>query len=351
MDIWPTDWNPDLAQRVADNTHRVLGGLGLGQLAVAALYAGSFLLLALLAWLLFYPESRGPRRGIAGRFLGFLFPRSVYGNRSSWVDVQLIIINQIVSPLSLALSVTLASLLAALTAGGLHRLLGWDPVFDWNAGSLLGFSLCLALVADLATYTVHRLHHTVPWLWEFHKVHHSAEVLSPLTVFRKHPVFDLLNRLLKGVLLGPLQGVVFFLFAGPVDALTVLGVNLVFGLFHMAGAALRHSHVWLSYGPVLEHVLISPAQHQIHHSRARRHWDRNFGQVFALWDWLFGTLYVPKGREELEFGLDDTPATAHAGLVGGCLRPFANAARVWRDRRERHRPATAAAPAEFSGRM
>jgi sterol desaturase/sphingolipid hydroxylase (fatty acid hydroxylase superfamily) len=69
-------------------------------------------------------------------------------------------------------------------------------------------------------------------------------------------------------------------------------------------AALQHSHVWLSYGPILEHLLISPAQHQIHHSRLDAHHGRNFGTTLALWDWLFGTLYVIRGREDLSFGLD-----------------------------------------------
>src|SRR2546426_736232 len=91
----------------------------------------------------------------------------------------------------------------------------------------------------------------------------------------------------------------------------VLGANAGLVLFLFAGAHLRHSHVWLSYGPVLSRIFISPAQHQIHHSVDPRHVDRNFGGIFAIWDALFGTLYVPRTRETLTVGLADG---GHAGL-------------------------------------
>ena len=56
---------------------------------------------------------------------------------------------------------------------------------------------------------------------------------------------------------------------------------------------------------MLEHILISPAQHQVHHSVATKHHDKNYGSIFAIWDWMFGTLYVPKTVETLTFGVSD----------------------------------------------
>ena len=319
------DWIGDVVERTQWNTQGVLGGVGFAHLWHVWLFVAAFLGLAALGWWLNHRDDGA--RGVRG-FLAFLFPGGVYRHPSSRADLTLILINQIASPLSLALAVGLAGWLASGTSHLLAGLFGRTPDVQWSLGPVAAFTLCLALVSDLATYVVHRLHHTVPALWEIHKVHHSAEVLSPLTVLRKHPVFDLLSRGMKALLIGPLQGLVFFLFAGPVDAVSALGVNAVFAVFHLFGAGLRHSHVWLSYGRVLNHVLISPAQHQIHHSRARRHWDRNFGQIFAVWDWLFGTLYVPAGRERLEFGIDGDRAEHYDGLVRGCLRPMRAAAHV-----------------------
>ena len=70
-------------------------------------------------------------------------------------------------------------------------------------------------------------------------------------------------------------------------------------------ANLRHSHVWLSFGPVWEHIFISPAQHQVHHSIDKQHYNKNYGEVLAIWDWMFGTLYVPQTRAKIAFDLCD----------------------------------------------
>jgi sterol desaturase/sphingolipid hydroxylase (fatty acid hydroxylase superfamily) len=92
---------------------------------------------------------------------------------------------------------------------------------------------------------------------------------------------------------------------GEIEIVAVGTVNAGYFLFNAMGANLRHSHIWLSYGPVLEHVLISPAQHHVHHSMNPKHYNKNYGEVFAIWDLMFGTLYVLRAHEDLVFGLAD----------------------------------------------
>ncbi len=163
-------------------------------------------------------------------------------------------------------------------------------------------------------------------MWPFHALHHSAEVMTPLTANRNHPVFFLIRNLIYSFVLGAVQALVLFLLIGKIDLLTIGGANAGYFIFNLLGSNLRHSHVWLSYGPVLEHVFISPAQHQIHHSRAKKHFNKNYGEVFAFWDWMFGTLYVPKGYEELDFGLADATGKPieqpHRNLKEALFRPF-----------------------------
>ena len=105
---------------------------------------------------------------------------------------------------------------------------------------------------------------------------------------------------------------------------TVLGANAILFVFHVAGSNLRHSHVWISYGALLEHLFISPAQHQIHHSVDRRHHDKNFGAVLAVWDWLGGTLNLASGERDLQFGVGGAEASPHA-LSTLYLTPFRDA--------------------------
>jgi sterol desaturase/sphingolipid hydroxylase (fatty acid hydroxylase superfamily) len=167
----------------------------------------------------------------------------------------------------------------------------------------------------------------VPVLWEFHKVHHSAEVLTPITAYRMHPVDDLLSGTLSGLLAGAMHGVFDHLFAGNAGIFAVMGVNAGVFAFYLAGYNLRHSHVWLAYPGWLSHFLISPAQHQVHHSLDPRHFDKNMGFIFACWDWAARTLYVPREREELSFGLDGNEHRDFDGVLTLYILPVKNAAR------------------------
>ncbi len=263
-----------------------------------------------------------------------LFPREVYRHPSALLDVKLLLMNRLIAPSAFLTRVVLGSglisLVALWTQGTLEHSLGRHAeAFEWSVLSSTLIVILLTFVRDFATFVTHALSHKVPLLWEFHKVHHSAAVLTPLTIYRKHPIYNLFGNFVDLMLVAPLQGLVAWLFIGEAQPLTLFGANLVFSLFHFAGANLRHSHIWVSFGPVLGRIFISPAQHQIHHSRALEHWDRNFGEVFALWDWMFGTLYLPgRQREVLQFGVAGSSPDEHDTLWKLYWVPFANCAAI-----------------------
>jgi predicted lipoprotein len=96
----------------------------------------------------------------------------------------------------------------------------------------------------------------------------------------------------------------------------------------LLGANLRHSHVWLSYGPRMERILLSPAQHQVHHSVDPRHYDRNYGTILSLWDWLGGSLYLTREREQLRFGLSAQDANHGPSAWAAVVSPIWAAARL-----------------------
>jgi sterol desaturase/sphingolipid hydroxylase (fatty acid hydroxylase superfamily) len=276
------------------------------------------------------------RAGVPGSVLAFLFPRAVYLHPSAILDYKLMVANRILGPAAVLSSVLLGSLsvsfVALATQSGLNTLTGRHAPpgdIDFFAGCAL--VVALTLVRDFSSYLNHALHHRWPLLWEFHKVHHSAEVMTPATVFRKHPVYNLFSDIVDALVVGPLQGLVLFSFGATPDPLLLFGGNAIFSTFHLLGSNLRHSHIWWSFGPALSRVLISPAQHQIHHSRAPQHWNRNFGEAFALWDWLFGTLYVPgRAPEPLEFGIAGAAGQEHPTLWAAYSVPFVNCARLLR---------------------
>ncbi|MGB0506780.1 MAG: sterol desaturase family protein [Pikeienuella sp.] len=155
-----------------------------------------------------------------------------------------------------------------------------------------------------------------------HKTHHSATTLTPITVYRMHPLEGVLYALRSVAAQGLTIAVFFFLFGGKVDLYTIIGVNVLAFLFHVTGSNLRHSHINISYWPWLERVRISPAQHQIHHSLAEEHYDKNFGAALAVWDWLFGSLHLSEPERELSFGLEESEMSHPSNLLFIYLQPM-----------------------------
>ena len=176
-------------------------------------------------------------------------------------------------------------------------------VGDWSVATYAVFIIGFTLVADFSVYVIHRFHHRSSLFWPIHALHHSAEVLTPVTLFRKHPLWNLMAHSLNMTLTGIFQGVFVFVFYGVPSVEILFGLNTVYILYNFFGANLRHSHIWLSFGPWLSRIFISPAMHQVHHDPKRMH--LNYGEMFAIWDWMFGSLYVPEKPETFDVGLGE----------------------------------------------
>lgn len=187
------------------------------------------------------------------------------------------------------------------------------------------YTLISVLALDFAVYLMHYLFHRIPVLWHFHKVHHSAEQLTPMTLFRMHPVDLLLTSFTVMVFQGIAYAGMFYLTASTPEVATVFGINLVTFLFYLFGYNLRHSHIWLNYPVWLSKILVSPAQHQIHHSSDPKHFDRNMGLIFSFWDQLFGTHYIPVERESLTYGLSRSEPNPFKTIGSIYLMPFSMA--------------------------
>ncbi|HQT25903.1 MAG TPA: sterol desaturase family protein, partial [Burkholderiales bacterium] len=215
-------------------------------------------------------------------------------------------------------------------ASWLDRMLGFSVHGSASASLSWKFAYTLAFFAayDFGRFVAHSMLHDIPVLWEFHKVHHSAQVLTPITAYRAHPV-DLLVMTWGGTTAVGLVSWGFnHLAGGVVDAYLFLGLHVLIWISNLIGN-LRHTPVWMTYGPVLGKWLVSPAHHQIHHSLEARHLGCNRGFDLAIWDRLYGTLYVPTGHEEkFSIGLDDGTTEEWQSVRSMLLRPFAGATRI-----------------------
>ena len=191
----------------------------------------------------------------------------------------------------------------------------WGQYADAPIAMIIGlFSVAMFVADDFTKYLLHRWMHRWPVLWSIHKVHHSAETMTPITVYRVHPLEGVLYATRSAVAQGPVISVFYYLFGSSVDLYTIIGVNVLVFVFHVSGSNLRHSHIDIRYPKWVEHIFISPAQHQIHHSIAEKHFDRNFGAALACWDWMFGSLHTSEKAEEVTFGLSEDEAFSATDL-------------------------------------
>jgi sterol desaturase/sphingolipid hydroxylase (fatty acid hydroxylase superfamily) len=313
----------------------------------------------MIAWLAFL-YSRIPPEDRRNGLIAFLFPRRVWRHPSTWVDLKVGCLNYVLfggGGLNVTWRFTTALVASGVTIG-LTSLFGVRAVEPtWGVLPIFLFAMAFSLASDFGYFLFHWASHVIPPLWAIHRLHHSAEVMTPLTAARVHPlekpIMGVTIALTTGLLVGPL----LYLYAGRTGVLPALGLDVFGSLFFLLGHNLHHSHVWVSFGPVVGRIIVSPAQHQIHHSSLPRHLDKNFAEHWAVWDWLFGTLYLPREREQLTLGLAGYTRQPHTGVVKAWFGPVVDAVRTsvamgwgWASGMLRRRPASPPArPAEGAG--
>jgi len=257
-----------------------------------------------------------------------IFDKNVWLSTSSLADFKIILVNRVI------MSGTAAALVTQITISTfLYKLLHGQTLIEplalhfISAGSVaVIFTVFFFVFDDFSRFYVHRLMHRVPVLWAFHQVHHSAETMTPFTIFRTHPIEGFIFTLRTSVVQGIVISVFLFLFGSKVDLITVYGASVGVVIFHSLGSNLRHSHVKIRYPRLIELFFISPGQHQIHHSTEKRHFDKNFGVALAVWDLIFGSLLHSENQTH-KFGLTTKFGEKH-NLLHLYVEPFKAAIRI-----------------------
>ncbi len=153
--------------------------------------------------------------------------------------------------------------------------------------------LLMFLVVDFVHWNVHRLLHRVPWLWEFHKLHHSVKEMGFAAHLRFHWMESVVYKTIQYI------------------PLAMIGFGIQdFFVVHMFGVLvghLNHANVGWDYGP-LRYVLNNPKMHIWHHAKELPNSHRfgvNYGLTLSIWDYVFKTAYVPYEGRDIELGFDD----------------------------------------------
>ena len=171
--------------------------------------------------------------------------------------------------------------------------------------------LGLLILDFIGAWLVHWVEHRVKWMWKFHVIHHSDRYVDATTGLRHHPgeaVFRLLFTSLAVFVSGASFGIVML-------------YQTISGFF----AHLTHTNIRAIdfLDPILSKIFVTPNFHKIHHHYILPHTDHNYGNIFSLWDHLFGTSIKVDDMGMIRYGIDTHMDTKETENIKTMLKiPF-----------------------------
>ena len=196
----------------------------------------------------------------------------------------------------------------------------WGLLHHVSLDPFLNIVVSLILL-DLIAYAAHRLYHRVPFLWRFHRAHHSDLDIDATTSLRFHLGEVMITMGIKGF------------------SVVGLGISpagfLISETVTLAAALFSHGNVTLpkNLERYLRMAIVTPTMHWIHHSCRPAEHNTNLGAVLSGWDRLFGTYFMGVPRNQIRFGLEEYPSLTDVSLSRFFRMPFdAACRRIQQDR-------------------
>ena len=185
-------------------------------------------------------------------------------------------------------------------------IINWLPEMPLWLYVLLG-----VLLLDLiGAYLAHYVEHKVKPLWMIHLVHHTDQEVDTTTANRHHP-FESFIRF-------------FFTLTGVFLVGTPIGIVMLYQSLSLVATQFTHANIRLpeKLDRALSWVLVSPDMHKVHHHYVLPYTDSNYGNIFSIWDRIFGT-YLKLDRDKLVYGVDVFPDEVKNSNIGELLKqPF-----------------------------
>ncbi len=184
-------------------------------------------------------------------------------------------------------------------------IINWIPLPFW-AYVLVG----LLLMDFFGAYLAHFTEHKVKPLWMVHLVHHTDHHVDTTTANRHHPIESVIRF-------------VFTLF-GVIIVGAPIGIVMLYQSLSLVATQFTHANIKLprKVDDILSWVLVSPDMHKVHHHYVLPYTDSNYGNIFSIWDRLFGT-FMKYDRDSIVYGVDTFPDEIENGNIGSLLKqPF-----------------------------
>ncbi|NNK83329.1 MAG: sterol desaturase family protein [Flavobacteriaceae bacterium] len=222
--------------------------------------------------------------------------------RHAWPNIFFTITTVIINFLLAFLLLKTADWVVAKNFG----IINWLPDIPFWLYVFLG----LLLMDFIGAYLAHYVEHKVKPLWMIHLVHHTDHKVDTTTANRHHPIESLIRYTFT------LVGV--FIIGAPI------GIVMLYQSMSLVATQFTHANIRLpkKIDYYLSLVLVTPDMHKIHHHYVLPYTDSNYGNIFSIWDRLFGT-YMKMEREEIVFGVDVFPDEGKNGnLIELLKQPF-----------------------------
>jgi sterol desaturase/sphingolipid hydroxylase (fatty acid hydroxylase superfamily) len=185
-------------------------------------------------------------------------------------------------------------------------IINWLPEMPLWLYVVLG----VALLDLIGAYTAHLVEHKVKPLWMVHLVHHSDHNVDTTTANRHHPLESLIRYTFT------LLGV--FVVGAPI------GIIMLYQSISVVLSQFNHANIRLprKVDTILSWILVSPDMHKVHHHYVLPYTDSNYGNIFSIWDRLFGT-YMKLDPDKITYGVDTFPdEKENSSIVGLLKQPF-----------------------------
>ena len=185
-------------------------------------------------------------------------------------------------------------------------LLQWAPAVNPFLFALIG----LMLLDLISAWFAHWIQHKVNWMWGFHLIHHTDTHVDTTSANRHHPgesVIRFVFTTLAVLILGTPMWLVFL----------YQSLSVVLSQFNHANISIPAKiDTWISY------FIVSPNMHKVHHHYVQPYTDSNYGNIFSIWDRIFGT-FTTLHPDEIKYGVDTHPNPHEHSEIGHMLKiPF-----------------------------
>ncbi|WP_299224805.1 sterol desaturase family protein [uncultured Psychroserpens sp.] len=185
-------------------------------------------------------------------------------------------------------------------------IINWIPNLPLWAYVLLG----VLLLDFIGAYLAHYVEHKVKPLWMVHLVHHTDHNVDTTTANRHHPLESIIRFAFT------LVGV--FIVGAPI------AIVFLYQSLSLIATQFNHANIKLpkKVDEVLSYIIVSPDMHKVHHHYMLPYTDSNYGNIFSIWDRIFGT-FMKLDRDAIVYGVDTFPDEGANGKIGALLKqPF-----------------------------